>query len=183
MKSENIYLKYVFLSLRIGNRPQVVPSLEVSGFCGPNKQRNASTSCLARKSQVNPTLSFAPTSNSKAQSGNSFLALLLLQLRCCVVWYPLTTRCHSPFFLVPTPSWHQVDLIILPLTSLPLVGFWKLIPTFGGCIATKAKCSLKGDNNEVVEVWGTVLGRQQLVVLRKAECVWLKSRLGLISLG
>lgn len=46
----------------------------------------------------------------------------------------------------------QVDLIILPLTSLPLVGFWKLIPTFGGCIATKAKCFLKGDKNEVVEV-------------------------------
>eukprot|EP00903_Cladosiphon_okamuranus_P007604 g7375.t1 len=46
----------------------------------------------------------------------------------------------------------EVDLIILPLTTIPLVGFWKLIPTFGGCIATKAKCSLKGDNNEVVEL-------------------------------
>lgn len=46
----------------------------------------------------------------------------------------------------------QVDLIILPLTSVPLVGFWKLLPTFGGCIATKATCSLAGDNNEVIEV-------------------------------
>ncbi|CAM9789969.1 unnamed protein product, partial [Pylaiella littoralis] len=46
----------------------------------------------------------------------------------------------------------EVDLIILPLTSLPLVGFWKLLPTFGGCIATKAKCALTGDNNEVVEL-------------------------------
>lgn len=61
---------------------------------------------------------------------------------------------YSPLFVVPTPSLHQVDLIILPLTSIPLVGFWKLIPTFGGCIATKAKCSLRGDNNEVVEVRG-----------------------------
>lgn len=46
----------------------------------------------------------------------------------------------------------QVDLILLPLTSIPLVGFWKLLPTFGGCIATNASCSLSGDNNEVVEV-------------------------------
>ncbi|CAM9457603.1 unnamed protein product [Ectocarpus fasciculatus] len=46
----------------------------------------------------------------------------------------------------------EVDLIILPLTSVPLVGFWKLLPTFGGCIATKAKCSLAGDNNEVVQL-------------------------------
>lgn len=46
----------------------------------------------------------------------------------------------------------QVDLIILPLTSIPLVGFWKLLPTFGGCIATRASCVLAGNNNEVVEV-------------------------------
>ncbi|CAM9907824.1 unnamed protein product [Hapterophycus canaliculatus] len=46
----------------------------------------------------------------------------------------------------------EVDLIILPLTSIPLVGFWKLLPTFGGCIATKAKCSLTGDNNQVVQL-------------------------------
>lgn len=58
---------------------------------------------------------------------------------------------HRSFFVSP-PSRRQVDLIILPLTSVPLVGFWKLIPTFGGCIATKAKCSLAGDKNEVVEV-------------------------------
>ncbi|CAM9109116.1 unnamed protein product [Sphacelaria rigidula] len=46
----------------------------------------------------------------------------------------------------------EVDLILLPLTTIPLVGFWKLLPTFGGCIATKAYCSLSGDNNEVVEL-------------------------------
>ncbi|CAM9239450.1 unnamed protein product [Ectocarpus sp. 12 AP-2014] len=46
----------------------------------------------------------------------------------------------------------EVDLIILPLTSVPLVGFWKLLPTFGGCIATKAKCSLAGDKNEVLQL-------------------------------
>lgn len=45
-----------------------------------------------------------------------------------------------------------VDLILLPLTSIPIVGFWKLLPTFGGCISTKAHCSLKGDNNEIVEL-------------------------------
>lgn len=45
-----------------------------------------------------------------------------------------------------------MDLIILPLTSVPLVGFWKLLPTFGGCIATRANCVLTGNNNEVVEV-------------------------------
>lgn len=46
----------------------------------------------------------------------------------------------------------QVDLIIFPLTSVPLVGFWKLLPTYGGCVATRASCTLTGDNNEVVEV-------------------------------
>eukprot|EP00904_Undaria_pinnatifida_P004383 jgi/Undpi1/13946/HiC_scaffold_9.g03597.m1 len=46
----------------------------------------------------------------------------------------------------------EVDLIILPLTSIPLVGFWKLLPTFGGCIATRASCVLAGNNNEVVEL-------------------------------
>ncbi|CAN0024573.1 unnamed protein product [Ascophyllum nodosum] len=46
----------------------------------------------------------------------------------------------------------EVDLILLPLTSLPVIGFWKLLPTFGGCISTRAHCSLKGDNNEIVEL-------------------------------
>lgn len=54
--------------------------------------------------------------------------------------------CHHAVFC------SQVDLILLPLTSIPIVGFWKLLPTFGGCIATKAYCSLSGENNDVVEV-------------------------------
>lgn len=86
-----------------------------------------------------------------ATATNSFFLEPLSLEPHCVSWDPLTTR-YSPFsFCSPR---HQVDLIILPLTSIPLVGFWKLIPTFGGCIATKAKCSLSGDHNQVVEVCG-----------------------------
>ncbi|CAN0304719.1 unnamed protein product, partial [Discosporangium mesarthrocarpum] len=46
----------------------------------------------------------------------------------------------------------EVDLIVLPLTSVPLVGFWKLLPTFGGCVATNAAVTLTGEANSVLEI-------------------------------
>jgi hypothetical protein len=30
------------------------------------------------------------------------------------------------------------DTVLLPLTTIPLLGFWKLLPTFGGRIITIA---------------------------------------------
>ncbi|CAM9689586.1 unnamed protein product [Phaeothamnion confervicola] len=46
----------------------------------------------------------------------------------------------------------SVDLILLPLTSVPLVGFGKLLPTFGGSVVTAAAVELRGQFNEVLVV-------------------------------
>eukprot|EP00930_Biecheleria_cincta_P048999 TRINITY_DN34241_c0_g1_i1.p1 TRINITY_DN34241_c0_g1~~TRINITY_DN34241_c0_g1_i1.p1 ORF type:complete len:364 (-),score=57.12 TRINITY_DN34241_c0_g1_i1:45-1064(-) len=39
----------------------------------------------------------------------------------------------------------EFDSSLFSLTSIPLVGFWKLLPTFGGCFATTASVQLVGD--------------------------------------
>jgi hypothetical protein len=37
----------------------------------------------------------------------------------------------------------EFDTSIFSLTVIPLLGFWKLLPTFGGCVVTAASCVLK----------------------------------------
>lgn len=39
----------------------------------------------------------------------------------------------------------EFDSSLFSLTSIPVVGFWKLLPTFGGCFATTASVQLVGD--------------------------------------
>jgi len=43
----------------------------------------------------------------------------------------------------------EVDTSLLSLTSVPVVGFWKLLPTFGGCFATTATVELADDRLEM----------------------------------
>lgn len=40
----------------------------------------------------------------------------------------------------------EFDTSIFSLTALPFVGFWKLLPTFGGCVVTVSKCTLNQEN-------------------------------------
>jgi len=39
----------------------------------------------------------------------------------------------------------EFDSSLLSLTAFPVIGFWKLLPTFGGCFATTASVELVGD--------------------------------------
>jgi len=39
----------------------------------------------------------------------------------------------------------EFDSSLLSLTAIPVIGFWKLLPTFGGCFATTASVELVGD--------------------------------------
>jgi len=52
----------------------------------------------------------------------------------------------------------EFDSSLLSLTSIPLFGFWKLLPTFGGCFATTASVELVG-NQLVMEVLHTEMKR------------------------
>lgn len=36
----------------------------------------------------------------------------------------------------------EFDTSIFSLTALPIIGFWKLLPTFGGCVITVSKCKM-----------------------------------------
>lgn len=39
----------------------------------------------------------------------------------------------------------EFDTSLLSLTTIPLLGFWKLLPTFGGCVITVSDVELVGD--------------------------------------
>merc|ERR1712084_123257 len=52
----------------------------------------------------------------------------------------------------------EFDSSLLSLTALPVIGFWKLLPTFGGCFATTASVELVG-NQLVMEVLHTEMKR------------------------
>jgi len=39
----------------------------------------------------------------------------------------------------------EFDTNLLSLTTIPLIGFWKLLPTFGGCVITASSAELVGD--------------------------------------
>lgn len=52
----------------------------------------------------------------------------------------------------------EFDSSLLSLTSIPVFGFWKLLPTFGGCFATTASVELVG-NQLVMEVLHTEMKR------------------------
>ena len=43
----------------------------------------------------------------------------------------------------------EFDTNLLSLTSIPVLGFWKLLPTFGGCVITASKVELQGDRLEM----------------------------------
>lgn len=43
----------------------------------------------------------------------------------------------------------EVDVSLLPMTSIPFVGFWKLFPTFGGCVTTVADVVMKNNRLEM----------------------------------
>lgn len=42
----------------------------------------------------------------------------------------------------------EFDTSIFSLTTIPVLGFGKLLPTFGGCVVTVASCRLVGDSLE-----------------------------------
>lgn len=39
----------------------------------------------------------------------------------------------------------EFDTSLLSLTVIPILGFWKLLPTFGGCVVTASDVKLEGD--------------------------------------
>ncbi len=39
----------------------------------------------------------------------------------------------------------EFDTSIFSLTAIPFIGFWKLLPTFGGCVVTVSKCKMNED--------------------------------------
>ena len=39
----------------------------------------------------------------------------------------------------------EFDTNLLSLTTIPVIGFWKLLPTFGGCVITASTVALEGD--------------------------------------
>lgn len=39
----------------------------------------------------------------------------------------------------------EFDTSLLSLTTIPILGFWKLLPTFGGCVLTASDVALEGD--------------------------------------
>jgi len=39
----------------------------------------------------------------------------------------------------------EFDTNLLSLTVIPVLGFWKLLPTFGGCVITASTAALEGD--------------------------------------
>lgn len=39
----------------------------------------------------------------------------------------------------------EFDTSLLSLTTIPILGFWKLLPTFGGCVVTASDVKLQGD--------------------------------------
>ena len=46
----------------------------------------------------------------------------------------------------------EFDTNILALTVLPVFGWWKLLPTFGGCVVTESKVELAEDGTMELEV-------------------------------
>lgn len=40
----------------------------------------------------------------------------------------------------------EFDTNLLSLTTIPVIGFWKLLPTFGGCVITASSVQLNGDS-------------------------------------
>ena len=46
----------------------------------------------------------------------------------------------------------EFDTNLLALTVIPLLGFWKLLPTFGGCVITASSASLGKDGTISMEV-------------------------------
>jgi len=47
----------------------------------------------------------------------------------------------------------EFDTSLLSLTSVPVIGFWKLLPTFGGCFATTASVDLVGNRLAMEVQW------------------------------
>jgi hypothetical protein len=43
----------------------------------------------------------------------------------------------------------EFDTNLLTLTSIPVIGFWKLLPTFGGCVITASSARLEKDTLEM----------------------------------
>ena len=46
----------------------------------------------------------------------------------------------------------EFDTSIFSLTVIPILGWFKLLPTFGGCVVTASKCELKEDGELAMEV-------------------------------
>jgi len=47
----------------------------------------------------------------------------------------------------------EFDTSLLSLTTIPIVGFWKLLPTFGGCVVTASDVELQGDQLSMEVQW------------------------------
>ena len=43
----------------------------------------------------------------------------------------------------------EFDTNLLALTVIPVLGFWKLLPTFGGCVITASKAQMDGESIEL----------------------------------
>lgn len=43
----------------------------------------------------------------------------------------------------------EFDTSIFSLTALPIIGFWKLLPTFGGCVVTVSKCKMNENGKDL----------------------------------
>lgn len=47
----------------------------------------------------------------------------------------------------------EFDTSIFSLTAIPVLGFWKLLPTFGGCVITASSAKMTDDHVIEMEVW------------------------------
>lgn len=46
----------------------------------------------------------------------------------------------------------EFDTSIFSLTVIPILGFWKLLPTFGGCVVTASKAKMQEGGKLEMEV-------------------------------
>jgi hypothetical protein len=53
----------------------------------------------------------------------------------------------------------EFDTSIFSLTAIPVLGFWKLLPTFGGCVITVSSAKMTENHVIEMEVLG-ILGKQ-----------------------
>lgn len=80
--------------------------------------------------------------NGEAKSN---LFFRLHELQTCSWGVSKVGRVAQRFDSTTNYMYSEFDTSIFSLTVIPIVGWFKLLPTFGGCVVTASKCELKGE--------------------------------------